>query len=280
MTISGRALAMARVSTSASWTSTTSAVAPADRRSCARAEILVVLLTHLGAFRGESAFRTWAWRVAANHLLRFKRGRREDISLEVLAERLDTGLRPGAPALPEAEVDLFAAEIRLRCTQAMLLGLDREGRIAYILADIMGLSGQEAAAVLELDPATYRKRLSRARARLYEFMRARCGVYDPANSCRCAGQVECAIERGLLDRREPLLARHPARDLPAAGVRGAPVAPRALDRPSLERGADEVVELFRVAEVMRDHPAYAAPERVVACVRALLRSGSLVLFRD
>jgi hypothetical protein len=82
----------------------------------------------------------------------------------------------GAPALPEAEANLFAAEIRLRCTQAMLLGLDREGRIAYLLADVMGLSGQEAAAVLELDPATYRKRLSRARARLYEFMRGRSGV--------------------------------------------------------------------------------------------------------
>jgi RNA polymerase sigma factor (sigma-70 family) len=250
---------------------------PADAEDAAQ-EILVVLLTHLGSFRGESAFRTWVWRVAANHLLRFKRGRRETISLEVLAERLDTGLRPGAPALPEAEANLFAAEIRLRCTQAMLLGLDREGRIAYILADIMGLSGQEAAAALELDPATYRKRLSRARARLYEFLRARCGVYDAANPCRCAGQVECAIERGLLDRHEALLARHPVRDPPPA--REAPGAPRALDRPSLERGADEVVELFRVAAVMRDHPAYAAPERVVAGVRALLRPGSLVLFRD
>ena len=37
---------------------------PADAEDAAQ-EILVIVLTHLKSFRGESAFRTWVWRVAA-----------------------------------------------------------------------------------------------------------------------------------------------------------------------------------------------------------------------
>lgn len=240
---------------------------PADAEDATQ-EILLVILTHLGTFRGESSFLTWAWRVAANHLLRFRRGRREAaLTFEVLAERLDTGLRPDPPPVPEAEAQLFAREVRLRCTQAMLLGLDRQSRVAYVLGDILGLAGEDAAAVLEVPPALYRKRLSRARERLYEFMRARCGVYDPANRCRCRGQVECALEREVVARGEPLLAEHPVEAGPAP------------DLATLETPAAEVARLFRVAEVLRDHPAYAAPGSVVSPIRELLRSGRLELLR-
>src|ERR1041384_3005902 len=48
---------------------------PADAEDAAQ-EILVIVVTHLGSFRGESAFMTWVWRIAANHLGRVGRGRR------------------------------------------------------------------------------------------------------------------------------------------------------------------------------------------------------------
>ena len=44
-------------------------------------------------------------------------------------------------------------------------------------------AAREAAAVLEVDPATFRKRLGRARQRLYDFMRRRADPdYRPAAS--------------------------------------------------------------------------------------------------
>src|SRR5882672_810061 len=52
---------------------------PADAEDAAQ-EILVIVLTHLGSFRGESAFTTWVWRIAANHVLRVRRGRREIVT--------------------------------------------------------------------------------------------------------------------------------------------------------------------------------------------------------
>src|SRR6266700_3174680 len=65
---------------------------PADAEDAAQ-EILVIVLTHLGSFRGESSFRTWVWRIAAHHLSRVRKGRRETISFELLDERLKTGFR-------------------------------------------------------------------------------------------------------------------------------------------------------------------------------------------
>jgi RNA polymerase sigma factor (sigma-70 family) len=236
---------------------------PADAEDAAQ-EILVVVLTHLGSFRGESAFATWVFRIAAHHLLRARRGRREVLSFEILGERLDGGLRATSPELPDPEAETMALEIRLRCTEAMLLGLARELRIAFILGEIFGLSGSEAAFVLEVDAATYRKRLSRARRLLLDFMRDRCGVFDPRNSCRCRGQVEAALADGRLRRDDLPLANHPARV--GEGV--------------LQQSAREVGELLRVADVMRGHPDYASPEPMLKRLRDLLDTGGLELLRN
>jgi RNA polymerase sigma factor (sigma-70 family) len=236
---------------------------PSDAEDATQ-EALLIVITHLGSFRGESAVRTWVWRIAANHLLRAKKGRRETLSFESLGERLDHGLSDRVLEVPEAESSLYAQEIRLRCTEGMLLCLDRDSRLAYILGDIFGLSGEEAASVLEIAPSAYRKRLSRARGRLFAFMRARCGIYDPGNPCRCEGQVAAASERGLLREEELVLIRHPMRKEPA----------------QVERCAIEVGELFRVAEVVRDHPDYAAPQALIDGIRKLLDSGRFELLSN
>src|SRR2546422_3223881 len=64
---------------------------PADAEDAAQ-EILVVVLTHLGSFRGESAFRTWGWRVWAKHLGRGRRGGPGTITFETVEQRLRAGL--------------------------------------------------------------------------------------------------------------------------------------------------------------------------------------------
>jgi RNA polymerase sigma factor (sigma-70 family) len=236
---------------------------PADAEDASQ-EILVIVLTHLGSFRAESAFRTWVWRIAVRHLARARRGRREVVTFEVLDERLRTGLRdlPAERSDPEAEA--LARELRLRCTEAMILSLDRNLRIAYLLGDIMELSGQEAADILEIDAASYRKRLSRARERLHEFVRGWCGVYDPANPCRCAKQVDCAIERNLLAPGDLYLSQNRLRPAPA----------------TVDRAADEVTGLIQLAEVMRGPSRYLAPDGLVKSLRELLRSRQLELLGD
>jgi RNA polymerase sigma factor (sigma-70 family) len=236
---------------------------PADAEDAAQ-EILIVVLTHLSSFRGESAFRTWVWRIAANHLARARRGRRETISFEVLDDRLRTGLSDEPSEHPDPEAEAIAREIRLRCTEAMILSLDRDLRIAYILGDIMGLSGEEAAEVLEIDAATYRKRNSRARERLYRFLRGWCGVFDPRNPCQCSKQVDAAVARGVVAPDDLYLTKPPARP----------------SKSTLARATDEMTGLLRVAEVMRGPLSYLAPSTLAQRLRELLQSKRLELLRE
>jgi len=235
-------------------------------------EILVLVLTRLASFRGESAFRTWVYRVAVSHLLRRKRGERETLTFDTLEERLSTGLQSDAPGVPDAEVEVHAREVRLRCTSGMLLCLDRELRIAWVLGEIVGLSGEEAATVLEIEPAAFRKRLSRARGLLFSFLRRQCGLFDESLPCRCSRQIGPALQRGLFRRGELSFACHPVETLGSG--RGLPAA---LTRDDVERSAEEVAALQRAAEVLRGHPDYAAPEALTARLRRLIRSDELEL---
>jgi RNA polymerase sigma factor (sigma-70 family) len=85
-------------------------------------EILVRILTGLGSFRGESRFRTWAYRVACNTLLTLRKQRmeRRALSFEQMGEDLARGLSD-APLSVEPEVDhaLLLEEVKIGCTLAI-----------------------------------------------------------------------------------------------------------------------------------------------------------------
>src|SRR5437588_9773869 len=105
---------------------------PADAEDATQ-EVLIKVLTHVASFRGESGFRTWVWKIATRHIMKMKRGRFEaGISFESIEALIDAGAGASAPDIDEAEVARLAEEVRLGCTHAMLVALDREHRIAYI----------------------------------------------------------------------------------------------------------------------------------------------------
>jgi RNA polymerase sigma factor (sigma-70 family) len=222
-------------------------------------EILLQALTHLSEFRGESEFRTWLWRIAVRHLLRCKRGRREELaSFETLEKLVAQGdANPALPQVTDGERALMAQEVRLACTQAIVLSLERDQRVAWILADIFELSSVEAAAVLEIEPAAYRKRLSRARERLEQWMRARCGLTNGANPCRCTRQIPVAMAFGVLDPQRLEYAR------------GSGPALRILA---------EADEIEAAASVLKTRPEYRAPSSVLDGIRGLLDSGRYRVF--
>lgn len=172
-------------------------------------EILIRLITRLGSFRGDSAFRTWTYRIACNALLSLKRRRMEQVNwtFEAFADDLAQGLSDAAPPeTPGVEHALLLEEVKIGCTYGMLLCLDREHRLAYILGEILELDHREAALALDVAPDTFRQRLSRARADIIDFMRAHCGLANPANPCRCRKRVRGAITLGRLDPAQLLFA--------------------------------------------------------------------------
>ena len=85
------------------------------------------------------------------------------------------------------------------CTRGMLLCLDREQRMAYILGAVLELSSDEAADVCGISPAAFRKRLQRARERIQQFMQRHCGLLDPDNACRFRRRIGAAVHPGRVD---------------------------------------------------------------------------------
>jgi RNA polymerase sigma factor (sigma-70 family) len=144
---------------------------PADAEDASQ-EILIRILTNLSSFRGESSFSTWMYRVAGNYLLTTRKRRMEhdQLTFQAFGEDLERGLGKVAEIPASSEEALLIQEVKIGCTHGMLLCLDREHRLAFILGEVFELSDRQAAEVLEISAAAFRKRLSRARKRLYSFM--------------------------------------------------------------------------------------------------------------
>lgn len=161
-------------------------------------EILVKIITRLGQFDGKSQFKTWAYAVASHHLLDIKRRPTEQVmTFDEFAEDLAQGLSDMPYEGPDTA--LILEEVRIGCTLAMLQCLKREARMAYILGEILELDHQEAAAVLGVSTSSYRKRLSRAREAVTDFMLGHCGLVDTNNPCQCSKRVSRARELGRVD---------------------------------------------------------------------------------
>jgi len=221
-------------------------------------EILARAFRRLSSFEGRSEFRTWLYRIAVNHVLNAKRGRRERVALTFACygHGLDAtpDLEPPDPNTVAADVQLLVKEARIGCTAGMLLCLDRDQRIVYILGDIFEVTDTIGAELLDLTPDAFRQRLTRARRDLGSFMNDKCGLVNPANPCRCARKTRGFIAAGYVDPAHLVFADHRVTNVRGAAQKAA----AALTSPEA-----------RCGEIFRQHPVYE-PLDVVPALRRLL----------
>ena len=159
-------------------------------------DILVKVMTRLSSFRGESAFDTWVFRIAVNHLRDYKKHlfAQSPLSFEFYGEDIRSGRASDVPDLTGGvDTPLLARELKLSCTNVMLQCLDTESRCAFILGTMFRLDSAAAGEVLGISPENYRQRLSRARKRMAAFLEEYCGEYGHGE-CRCARRVDYAIQ--------------------------------------------------------------------------------------
>jgi RNA polymerase sigma factor (sigma-70 family) len=225
---------------------------PEDAKDATQ-EILLRVVTHLATFRGNSTFLTWAYRVGANHLLTWRKSRIEaqGFTFETFGKDLEEGLEDKSQ---RPEDMLLFQEIRVGCTLAMLLCLDRAHRITYILGEILEIDSKDAAAILGIKRQTFRKRLERARNEIVHFMKRHCGLANPENRCRCDRRLQRAIELKRIDRNGLLFGHDPV------GAR---------EFPNVLVNIRRLEEAQRAVALYRSHPEYAVPD-FVTTVRHLL----------
>ncbi len=224
---------------------------PADAQDATQ-EILVRIMTHLCTFKGQSQFTTWVYRVATNYLItaRGKLAKEFAMDFDAYAQFIDSGQSDQVLTTANAgELRLLEEEVKVSCTQGLLLCLDPTHRMAYILGDLLELSSKEGAEVLQVTPAAFRQQLARARNKVRHFMEAKCGLVTASNPCRCHKKIDFLAKQQLID---------------AGQLKFAHLKQRSLDL------LDAITHLERVTALYRTNPDLKAPESIAHSIKSLL----------
>lgn len=166
-------------------------------------EVIIKVITKLSQFQGKSSFRTWLYRIVANHVINMKKRHCEGKITsfnnygKTLDETPDLEL-PDKDSVP-VDIQVLAEEAKIGCMTGMLLCLDRGQRFAYILGEIFSVSDSIGSEILQISKENFRQRLSRARRDLHNFMNEKCGLINKNNSCRCERKTAAWIRAGLVE---------------------------------------------------------------------------------
>lgn len=229
-----------------------------DEAQDATQEILIKVITKISTFDGRSSVRTWLYRIVVNHVLNMKRARGEAAEwtfekyANVLAAVPDEDL-PDQRTMP-VDVQLLVDEARMSCTAGVLLCLDREQRLVFILGEVFGVPDTVGGELLDTTRENFRQKLSRARKDLYNFLQNKCGLVNTANPCRCAKKTRTFMRFGFVDPHNLLFAQsHVTRMKDLAGQTYEQLD--ALDA--------------SYAALQREHPFHDSPD-FIASVRTLI----------
>ena len=165
-------------------------------------EIWIKIVTQLKTFQFKSAFKTWMYRIAVNHVLDMKK---RSVELEItkglegygnhLANIENQELnQEEKTVLKEAVV-----EAKLSCMSGMLMCLNREQRLFYILGDIFKIDHNIGSEIFDITPDAYRKKISRARKDLFNFMDGQCSLVNKNNPCTCEKKTKGFIKLGYVN---------------------------------------------------------------------------------
>lgn len=222
-------------------------------------EVLIKATTRLSTFQEESKFRTWLYRITANHVLNMKRrgGETAQHTFSTYAAAIngtpDLDL-PDAKSVP-VDVPLLVEESKVACTTGMLLCLDRRQRLIFTLGEIIGVSDAVGGEVMEMTADNFRQCLARARRDLYQFMNNQCGLVNASNPCRCPKKTKGFINDGHVDPHRLLFAAPHVERIREAAVHTV-------------REVDDVADRSYAA-IYRDHP-FLTPSDQARWLRQIL----------
>ena len=223
-------------------------------------DILLKIITHLSSFKQESAFSTWVFRIATNHLIDYKKHlfARYPLSFEFYGNDIENAPVGEVPDLTQdVEKSILAEELKLSCTNVMLQCLDTDSRLIFVLGTMFQVDSRIAGDILGMTPEAYRQRLSRIRQKVADFLSVYCGEYG-SGKCRCRNRLNYAIQSHRLN-------------------------PTALDYTvASEMCADKVLDFKTAMEEIDDLSSrfsfcklYESPERTKQFLKDFLNSTSL-----
>jgi len=223
-------------------------------------EVLIKVITKLAGYDpAKAAFRTWLYRIVSNHVINMKtRGH------EAAITGFDTYYSfvaqvPDQDPDSSPETRLIIADLAVGCVMGTLLCLDRTQRVVFILAIGFGVTDAMGGEILDMSRDAFRKKLSRARARLHEYMNGNCGILNPEAPCGCRKKAKGFIDSGAYSADR--ISFHQA-DGPRL---------REIVGEKIERFDTEIYEDYQ--RLFRAHPFYKPPE-VIGWLRGMIEKKS------
>ena len=135
----------------------------ADTRD-AMQEAFIKMYRSLGSFKGDSSFETWFTRILINCCLDELRKRKNSPGWEDIDDHYNLADHEAG-----TEEQVLKKERQRAVTEA-IRKLPEEARNIIILREFRGLSYEELADVLDLEPGTVKSRLNRAKQKLKEIL--------------------------------------------------------------------------------------------------------------
>ena len=222
---------------------------PADAEDVTQ-ETLIKIVTKLSTFRGDSSFRTWAYRITANHVINMRKRKMEFhyTSFKKYGDAIinspDTEL-PDQKSMP-VDIDLLVEETKIGCMNAMLLCLDREQRLIFILGSMFNVNDEIGSEILDMSKVNFRQKLSRARKQLGNFMNNKCGLMNKDNPCHCSKKTKLMIDQGHVNPDNLLFSKKHVYKIEN-------LVPKKIE------DANILVE-NRSAQLFREHPFQESPD--------------------
>ncbi len=221
---------------------------PEDAKDATQ-EILIRVVTHLSTFENQSKFTTWVYRVATNYLINYKGKKSLEFAMpfDDYAKLIDSGHSEVVNYTANlGELSLLEEEVKVSCTQGLLLCLNPEDRLVYILAEILEFNSIEGAEILNIGSASFRQKLSRSRKKIRNFLKDKCGLTNPKNPCRCNKKIDFLINQDVINPKN---------------LRFAPFTNRSIEL------VKQISELEKSIAIYRSVPNLPTPEVILKTIK-------------
>ena len=226
-------------------------------------EVLIKIVTKLDSFKQESSFKTWVYRIVKNHFLNMKRGKYETnaTTFEQFGQGLDQLPNESLSDYSyEVEDKLLVKEAKISCMKGMLLCLDREQRMIYIIGELFEFKDIIGSEIMEISKENFRVKLHRAKQQLYNFMNNKCGLINKKNPCRCARKTSGFIKMGFVDPINLHFQKNTITEIN-----------KVIDK-KVEIYNNEVISEYQ--KLFQEHPFLQSPDKLES-IKSLLSSDSI-----
>lgn len=163
-------------------------------------DVLVRVLEGIREYRGEARFKSWLFGIATHVCLDHLRGKKRwRVEAQLIGEK-EADSTPGAveglrELMRQPEFRMEIREHIAFCFSCIARTLPPEEQAALMLREVLGFTGEEAAAILGVSEPVARHRLAAARAKMVGDYEGLCALINKTGMChQCRGLREIAEE--------------------------------------------------------------------------------------